>query len=400
MTAGTDARRAFWLLTSIGFLVYLSIGTASPFTVLYIQTLQGSLASIGWVTGGGAVAGLLANIVWGRFTDSTGRRKPFITGAMVVLAVSNALMAHVGIWWLLIPLVVVSGIASAAYNVCALAALGDLLTAGEAGDRQRGQRLGIYRTGGSLAFAIAIVLSGLLVQRLGFQVVYNIASLVYAVTFVVSLFLPEVRAVAPAPSLAQHRELGTLVRLAFGPLLPLVFAVLAWDVPFSAVYSVWAIYIANHLGFGSEGYARLWGLAAFLEVPSMIIAGRLADRWGRQRMFLIGFVLFAIIYGIYTFLPSVPTLVLAQMLRGFAYATITATALTAVVELAPRGERGRAAGVYQLALGLAQIAGNSTGGPAASLVGFGAFFVTAAVITLSGAGVLAVTERRSPQRAN
>ena len=127
MTTQLVARRPFWLLTTIGFLSYLGIGTASPFLALYIQHLHGNLADIGLVTGPGAIAGLLSNIFWGRLTDRSGRRKPFIIGAMALLAITYLFMAHASIWWFLIPLVIVNGIASAAYNVCILAALGDLL---------------------------------------------------------------------------------------------------------------------------------------------------------------------------------------------------------------------------------------------------------------------------------
>jgi predicted MFS family arabinose efflux permease len=65
-----------------------------------------------------------------------------------------------------------------------------------------------------------------------------------------------------------------------------------------------------------------------------------------------------------------------------------------VVELAPPAERGRAAGVYQLSSGLAQIAGNSSGGPVSSLIGFPATFLGAAAMTLAGAVSMGVRRRR------
>ncbi len=393
MTTRLAVRRPFWLLTTIGFLSYLAIGTASPFVALYIQQLHGNLADIGLVIGLGAIAGLLSNIFWGRLTDRSGQRKPFIIGAMAILTITYPLMAHVPIWWLLMPLIIINGIASAAYNVCALAALGDLLNSAGVNDGQRGKWLGSYRTGGSLAFAIAIIISGFIAQRFGYSTLYNIAGLIYITAFIVACFLPEISVRTRTPSLIQRHELGALFHLARGVLSPLILAMLAWNIPFSAVYSIWSIYIVHTLGLGSSGYARLWGLAAFLEVPSMIIAGRLADRWGRRPMFLLGFFLFTLIYLIYTILPFVPTLVIAQMLRGFAYATFTATALTAVIELAPSEERGRAASVYQLTLGCAQILGSSTGGPLANRVGFHAFFILAAIITIGGAGILLISDR-------
>ena len=374
----------FWLLTAIGFLVFLANGSASPFLALYVQTLGGGVADVGWVVGGYAVASVVSNIVWGRLTDSLGRRKPLVVGAMGTLMVTTSLIAHVPAWWLLVPLRVVEGAAFASYNVGALAMLGDVLERDGKG-QARGRMLGIYRTGGSLAFAIAIVISGAAATRYGYHATYAIAGGVYGLTFLLSLTLRESpRQTGRAPS-PLSGELGDLFRMARGPLLPLSLAVIAWMLPFSAVYSVWPIYVANVQGLGAAGYSRLWGLAALLEVPSMLIAGRLADSLGRRTMFASAMALFAGIYVAYALAPAPWGLVAAQVVRGFAYAAFTATALTAVVELAPPTERGRAAGVYQLSSGLAQIAGNSSGGPVSSWIGFPATFLGAAAVTLAGA---------------
>lgn len=376
-------RKPFLILTLIGFLVYLANGSASPFLPLYVRTLGGSVADVAWVVSGYAVASVASNLAWGRLTDRRGRRKPLVVGAMATLMVTTSLIAHAPTWQALVLLRVVEGAAFASYNVGALAMLGDMLEDDGKAAGRRGQMLGVYRTGGSLAFAVAIVLSGAAAERYGYHVTYALAGGVYALAFLVSLALPEPPRHAAAAR-GTPGELRELARLARGPLLPLTLAVLAWMLPFSAVYSVWPIYVANVQGLGSAGYARLWGLAAFLEVPSMIIAGRLADRLGRRTMFALALALFAGIYAAYALAPAPWGLVVAQIVRGFAFAAFTATALSALVELAPPEARGRATGVYQLASGSAQIVGNALGGPVSSAAGFPATFLGAGAVTLAG----------------
>jgi MFS family permease len=82
---------------------------------------------------------------------------------------------------------------------------------------------------------------------------------------------------------------------------------------------------------------------------------------------------------------SAVALVGAQVLRGIAFAAYTATALTMAIDLAPPQERGRAAGLFTSAQGLAQISGSWLGGPLAAAFGFRALFELAAVAVLCGA---------------
>jgi MFS family permease len=160
---------------------------------------------------------------------------------------------------------------------------------------------------------------------------------------------------------------------------------LAFGLPFSAVFSVWPIWIADVLGYGRATFSQLWGTAAFVEVPSMFVAGLLVDRFGRRPTFVVGMAGFSLVYLLYVLAPPLPGLVAAQVLRGITFAAFTATALTMAIELAPPDARGRASGLFTSAQGLAQISGNWVGGPLASAVGFQTLFALAAATVIGGA---------------
>ena len=68
-----------------------------------------------------------------------------------------------------------------------------------------------------------------------------------------------------------------------------------------------------------------------------------------------------------------------------AFAAFTATALTMAIDLSPPDARGRAAGLFTSAQGIAQITGSWIGGPLAAALGFPALFVLAAATVLCGA---------------
>jgi MFS family permease len=162
---------------------------------------------------------------------------------------------------------------------------------------------------------------------------------------------------------------------------------------------VWPIWVAEQQGHGRAVFAQLWGLAALVEVPCMLLAGYLVDRVGRRPTFVFGLAGFSVLYLIYSTEPPLVGLVGAQVLRGFAFAAFHATALTMAIELAPAAARGRASSLYTSAQGLAQIGGSWIGGPLAAALGFRSLFVVAAATVMLGAAYSYLAVGRPRARA-
>jgi MFS family permease len=364
--------RAYLRLSTVIFCGFVGGGATMPFQSLYAASLGASLSQIALVVGVYSAVAMVAGLVWGRLADRMGRRKPFVVAAMVGLAVVNAAMASVPAWQWLVPLRVLEGAASGAHQVVSLALMGDILE----GHPGRARLVGGYRMSGSLAFSVSIVASGWLAQTVGFRGSYLLAAGVYALAFLVALTIVE-----PLPG-RPFAPIG-LTELVRGPLLPVLVLATSFGLPFAAVYSVWPIWIANELGYGRAGFSQLWGLAAFVEVPCMLVCGVLIDWLGTRRTFVVGLVTFGLDYLAYVAAPPLPGLIAAQVLRGFAFAAFTATALTMAIELAPSDARGRAAGLYSSANSLAQISGNWLGAPLAAALGFQALYGLAAATVLS-----------------
>lgn len=366
--------RAYLTLSAVIFCGFVAGGATMPFQTLYATSLGASLSQVALVVGVFSTVAMVAGLAWGRLADRIGRRKPFVVGAMAGLCLAYVAMANVPVWPWLLPLRVFEGVASGAHAVASLALMGDLLE----GHPHRARLIGGYRMSGSLAFSVAIVGSGWLAQTVGFRGSYLLAAGVYAVAFLIALNLRE-------PPMKRHAAASGFAELARGPLLPLLVLAASFGLPFAAVYSVWPIWVANELGYGRALFSQLWGLAAFVEVPCMLLSGVLVDRLGARRTFGLGLVAFALVYLAYVAAPPLPGLVAAQVLRGFAFAAFTATALTMAIELAPAQARGRTAGLYSTANSLAQISGNWIGAPLAATLGFRALYGMAAASVLGAA---------------
>lgn len=95
----------------------------------------------------------------------------------------------------------------------------------------------------------------------------------------------------------------------------------------------------------------------------LIVGGRLGDRYGRRRAFVIGLAVFtgaSLLCGLAT---SVIILIFARILQGIAAAVLFPQVLSIIrVSAASEEERGRAFSAFGVALGLSAIAGQLIGG--------------------------------------
>ncbi len=115
-----------------------------------------------------------------------------------------------------------------------------------------------------------------------------------------------------------------------------------------------------------SGYAVVY--AVFL-----ITGGGLGDIYGRKSVFLIGLGGFALASALCGLAWSPLSLILARLLQALTAAAMAPQALASVHALFPPHERGRALGIYGVALGLSSIVGQLLGGAlvGADIGGFG-----------------------------
>src|SRR5215211_1838901 len=128
-------------------------------------------------------------------------------------------------------------------------------------------------------------------------------------------------------------------------------------------------------------------LAAFV-----LVAGTLADRLGRRRVFAAGLAIFTIASLVAGLAPDATTLNLARAVQGIGGAIMFAVSLALVAQEFPAGrERGMAMGIYGATIGIAVAIGPLVGGALTDALGWeSVFFINVPI----GAAALAVTQLR------
>lgn len=134
---------------------------------------------------------------------------------------------------------------------------------------------------------------------------------------------------------------------------------------------------------------------------SMVTAGRLADRYGRRRVLLIGLAVFVAASVAAALAPSIAVLVGARFVAGSACATLYTSTSVLVESLFAEGERGRAIGLLYAVNGVGLAIGPVLGGVLVPVWGWPAIFwinLPLGVIAIA-AIVYGVTENRSAEPA-
>jgi EmrB/QacA subfamily drug resistance transporter len=129
----------------------------------------------------------------------------------------------------------------------------------------------------------------------------------------------------------------------------------------------------------------------------LLVAGRLGDRYGRRRVFLIGLAIFTAVSAITAAAPNPTILIAARVGQGAGAAMVTSTAIALLMPLFPPNKRGLAVGIWGTCASAGAAAGPTLGAIAIEAVDWRwAFLINVPIgliVLALGRRVLAETER-------
>jgi EmrB/QacA subfamily drug resistance transporter len=124
-------------------------------------------------------------------------------------------------------------------------------------------------------------------------------------------------------------------------------------------------------------------LAYVLAAGAVIMpVGRLADIFGRMRVFLVGLVAFTVLTFASAFAPSAAALLTIRVLHGLAAALLFATNIALVTLSSPPETRGRSLGILTAGVYLGSTAGPVLGGVIVQDLGWRGLFLVIGAVTL------------------
>lgn len=152
--------------------------------------------------------------------------------------------------------------------------------------------------------------------------------------------------------------------------------------------------VGEILSHGKKGPSSAWQVAAMVIVAETvmiavaILAGKLADRWGRKRLFLLGFAVLALRNALTVVSHNGFYLISLQALDGVAMGLYGVLLTLVTADLAKgTGRFNFVQGAVQSAMGLGGVLSNSLFGWIAKVMGFNASFWGLTLVAIAG-GIL------------
>ena len=163
---------------------------------------------------------------------------------------------------------------------------------------------------------------------------------------------------------SRGRRPGVLARVRSHPWAALPVVLLA---PFVVVLDFFIVNVAipsMQSGLGAGTGAIEWIVAGYglTFASGLIIGGRLGDRYGRRRLFIVGLLLFTLASAGCGLATSAGVLIAARIVQGLAAALVMPQTLAIIGVVYTGAQRVRALSAYGLALGLAAVSGQLIGG--------------------------------------
>lgn len=378
--------RRLWVVWLLYFVFFLGVGAYLTYLNVYYRQAGLTGTQIGVINMAGALVGVVSMVLWGYVSDRTGRPRLLLAAG----AVGVALVAQV------VPLLHTFGqffwqASLSNLLASALLTLVDGIALGLLG--AQGSRYGQLRIGGSFGYILAAAGFGLLYDRTGLEAIFPIYGVCMGLFAALALLLPSAAARSEYPS---RQALGVMVRQP------------AWVVFSICVFLVW---IANYAAIqflgvtlASMGASQsLIGVAAIsgtvVEIPFMVLGGRLIQRFGLKRLLLVGMAFMVLRYTLLGWMQKPELAVLINLINGPAYAFYAVTIVAYARQLAPPSLAMTAQGLLNATMSLSGVVSAFTAGVLFDRVGPHILFYIMALCCVGGLGLFAASAWRTRRAA-
>jgi len=368
------------------FFIGASMTMVISFLSLYIKTFDHHSDKYiqqwsGWVFGITFLTAFIVSPIWGRFGDRHGRKK-FLVFAAFGLAISVFFMGYVTSVYELFFLRLLMGFFTGFIS------MSQALISIQTPKNIAGRVLGTLQTGNVTGNLIGPLFGGVLADSLGFSETFQLTSIVLIIAAFFVLFgIKEVR-IEESQKKERYSAFAVIKYIAFSPMLLVVMIVSMFvQIANFSIQPILSLYVG--LLHGPSSLAFFSGLVfSSAGLGNLLMSrkwGKLADRFGYEKITILLLILSAIFYLPGAFVSNIWELIGIRFLFGITLGGIIPLRTAYIRQVTPLSIQGEVLGYNTSVRFLGNIVGPAFGGWISGLYSIATvFYFTSGLLLLSG----------------
>ncbi|XXT16218.1 MFS transporter [Sorangium sp. So ce429] len=344
------------------FVDVLGLTLVLPLLPFYAEHFGASELVVGVLAASYAVCQLVSGPILGRISDRVGR-KPTLLASQTGTFIGFLVLGSASSLWMLFLGRIIDGFTAGNLTI-AQAYISDVTR-----PEERTKAFGLIGIAFGSGFLLGPAITGELASRFGYGApAYGAAALSLTSIFLTATLLPAkpvVPAASPeaaataAPRPAAIGRGDAFRRYFERPLARRrLLEFFAFSLSFSTLIGGLALFLERRFSFGVKETGYLYAFSGLIggSIQGGLI-GRLARRYGEERLALVGFATMVIGYGLLGAAYTLPTLLVLVAIAAFGAAVVRPSVTTLLTKSVGRDEQGAALGVSQSLASISQIVG-------------------------------------------
>jgi PPP family 3-phenylpropionic acid transporter len=331
-------RKLVWPF-SFYFLLFAGAASYRPYLVLYYQSLSFTGAQIGLLVGIAPLVTLVSLPLVTGLADRTNTHRLIMSLSLLAVISGLILFPYLKTFILLFCIAILNRI-----FFSPTIPLSDSATMFMLGDRK--DLYGRIRLGGTIGFSIVATVAGSLVENYGLKIAFWSAAGVFFIAFLVSQKL-----VHGGEKSGKPADRGWASELLKNPHFLLFLLIgCSGGISFATINTYLFPYM-KELGAGESMMGLALTIGTIAELPVLFFVSRFIKRFKAYTLMIFSIAMTGLRFLLLAVAPN-PTFVLfVQLLNGFNHPLLTVAAVTYADEVAPKGFRATAQGLFTTALG-------------------------------------------------
>lgn len=344
----------------------LGLGMVNPFVSAYAVDLGASSSDMGWFQSSSNISNNILQVFWGRLSDSTGRRTPFIVLGTVALSLLWIPMIFVSNATQLIMILSIQALVGSMATPAWTALIGDLVPSLKLG--RANANVNLWSSVGGLVTTIA---SGILMTSLTgtTQQIFLIPLIVAMVCGIgSSLVLAKVKEKKNGEKISLQKNLTSDIIRDFRSaaktpaFMKYCYVEGAFQFFMSIAWPVISMTPRKILHAPMLWIAILSVVQTLVTIVFQGWAGKLADTVGRRPLMIFHRFVLVTVPIAYAFAPSIEILTLIGVLWGFSQALGSASLTAYLLDVSPEKQRGSYIAIYNTMMGVVTFFGSLLAG--------------------------------------